>query len=543
MDGALWLLHGLRLAGVLRRWSRSVRTMKGLLLALVGSLLFLPMLLTVVFAPRIQLTTQLALTRRYGALGLFGFCVLNLILSSDERAVYFAPAEVEFLFSGPFRRRQLLLYKMASGLFSSVLVAFLMTFFFAHHAAAFLPAFVGLFLMIEELVLLSMAFGLFVSTVGAFAFSRQRKIALGVVLAAVLGAILPGGRALFAGGGQELLDRLEAAPVLRVAAWPFRPPVMAFTAERLWPDLAMWSLQGVAMLAALAIGVLALDAEYYEATAAASTRIYERARARIRGRTPALGVRTPLRLPMLPWWGGVGPALWRQLATAVRFPGRLFMLLFLHLSCLLPIIISGAGWRGLPAGVSPSAVMVFVLLASLSLVTSMLTGFDFRSDVDRMDTLKALPIPPWALVIAQVAVPTLMLTLVQAACFGLLAGLHQEMPYVIEVLVFLPPYNALLVEVEAILFLWYPNRMVPGSSMDFTLMGRQLLLLSAKMVVVGFSAGVSIAIGAVFYGLVVPSLPLTLVLTWLFLAGFVAALVPLAVSAFHQFDVARDAPP
>jgi len=501
------------------------------------------MLLTTVFAPRVQLTAQLAMIRRYGALGLLGFCVLNLILASDERAVYFAPAEIEFLFSGPFRRRQLLLYKMVSGLFSSVLVALLMTFFFAHHASSFLPAFVGLFLMIEQLVLLSMAFGLFVSTVGALAFGRQRKTALGVVLVVVLAVLLPRGRDLFSGGGRELLDRLEGSPVLRVAAWPFRPPVMAFTAERLWPELAGWSLQGLAVLAALGIGVLALDAEYYEATAAASTRIYDQARARMRGRTTTLGYRTPIRLPMLPWWGGVGPALWRQLATAVRFPGRFFMLLLLHLGCLLPILLSGAAWGGLPAAVSPGAVVVFAMLAILSLAASMLTGFDFRSDLDRMDTLKALPIPTAALVIAEVAVPTLMLTVVQAACLGLLAGLRRDTPYLLEVLVFLPPYNALLVEVEAILFLWYPNRIVPGSSMDFTMMGRQLLLLFAKLMVVGFSAGVAVGIGALFYGFLVPSLPVTLMLTWLFMAGFVAALIPLAVTAFQQFDVARDAPP
>jgi len=33
MDGALWLLLRLRLVGVIRRWGRSLRTMKGLLLA------------------------------------------------------------------------------------------------------------------------------------------------------------------------------------------------------------------------------------------------------------------------------------------------------------------------------------------------------------------------------------------------------------------------------------------------------------------------------------------------------------------------------
>ena len=167
MDRALWLLLRLRFVGFSRRWGRSLRTTKGLLLTLVGSLLYLPMLLTALFAPRLQLTAQLEMIRRYGALALFGFCLMNLILTSDERAVYFAPAEVEFLFSGPFRRRQLLLYKMVSGFWSSVLVAFFMTFFFAHHARSFLPALVGLFLTIELLVLISMGFGLFVSTIGS----------------------------------------------------------------------------------------------------------------------------------------------------------------------------------------------------------------------------------------------------------------------------------------------------------------------------------------------------------------------------------------
>ena len=69
------------------------------------------------------------------------------------------------------------------------------------------------------------------------------------------------------------------------------------------------------------------------------------------------------------------------------------------------------------------------------------------------------------------------------------------------------------------------------------------MLLFAKLMVVGFSGGVAVGIGALFYAFLVPSLPLALMLTWLFMAGFVAALIPLAVTAFQQFDVARDAPP
>ena len=336
----------LRLAGVLRRWSRGLRTIKGLLLTLVGSLLFLPMLLSTVFAPRVQLAAQLAMIRRYGPLGMLAFCLLNLLLSSDERAVYFAPAEVEFLFSGPLRRRELLIYKMVGGLFSSVLVAFLMTFFFAHHATSILPAFVGLFLMIELLVLISMAVGLFISTVGALAFNRQRKIVLGAVVVLIAAIWLPRSGAGFSGGGKELLDRLEGSTVLRVLSCPFRPPVMAFTADRVWPELAGWSLVGLAELVALGIGVLALDTEYYEATAASSARIYDQARARVMGRTTAWGYRAPIALPMLPWWGGVGPAVWRQLAMAARHSGP-----FLRAAVLAPRSSAAVDLdQGRPAG-------------------------------------------------------------------------------------------------------------------------------------------------------------------------------------------------
>src|SRR5438045_7895711 len=107
MDRALWLLLRLRFDGSRRRWSRNLRTIKGLLLTLVGLLLFLPVAIFSLLAPRFQLGAQEALIRRYGPLGLLAFCVLNLLLASEERAIHFAPAEVDFLFPGPFRRRQL----------------------------------------------------------------------------------------------------------------------------------------------------------------------------------------------------------------------------------------------------------------------------------------------------------------------------------------------------------------------------------------------------------------------------------------------------
>src|SRR5262249_34384607 len=153
-------------------------------------------------------------------------CLLNLLLTSDERAVYFAPAEVEFLFSGPFKRRQLLVYKMIAGLLSSLGLSLLVTFLFAHHAHSFLYAFAGLFLLVEFLVLISMAVGLLISTLGTLAFSRQRKIVVVVVVvvAGVAAAVLwPRGGDWMAQGPQEMFARVERSPLLNVLAWPLRP--------------------------------------------------------------------------------------------------------------------------------------------------------------------------------------------------------------------------------------------------------------------------------------------------------------------------------
>jgi hypothetical protein len=540
MDRALWLLLRLRLVGQLRRWVRNLSTLKGLLLTLVGALLFLPMVVVSVFAPRVQLAAQLALIRRHGALVLFALFLVNLVLTSEERAVYFSPAEVEFLFTGPFHRRQLLLYRMAGGVFSSVCAALLMVFVFAHHATAFLPAFVGLFLMIEEMVLITMALGLLVSTLGALAFNRQRKLLLLALATLLVIALLPRGQGPLARDAWELLDRLEQSRVIQVLASPFQPPVMAFTATTLWPELAGWSLVGLAIVLGVAMVILALDAEYYEATAAASTRIYARIRAVRRGTAMSRPVRNRLALPMLPWWGGLGPALWRQLTTAVRHPDRFGFLVLLCLwGCAPAFLVEGR--HGI--GVQHAMLLALVGLLSISMVAPMMIGFSFRADVDRMDTLKSLPIPAPALVAGELAVPVLWLSLAEMLSLCVVAGWHRDPRGLLEALLFLPLYNALLIGLEAIMFLWFPSRTVPGSTLDFASLGRQLLALTITLLFLAVVLGVSAGLGALVYYFVVSSWLVTLAVAWLTLAGWVAALLPLAVLAFHQFDVARDTPP
>jgi hypothetical protein len=159
-----------------------------------------------------------------------------------------------------------------------------------------------------------------------------------------------------------------------------------------------------------------------------------------------------------------------------------------------------------------------------------------------MDSLKVLPIEAGALVIGELSVPVLMLSLAQAICLAVMSGIRGDAACFLDSLFFLPPFNALLVEIEAILFLWFPIHITPGSTMAFTAMSRQFLFLFAKIIMAGFATGVGIASGALVYYFLYPNWTATLAVGLLAITGIVVVLFPLVVIAFKQYDVARDSP-
>src|SRR5437016_4012844 len=119
MDSALWLLLWLRFRAWLRRLTRSAGTPRGALFLAIGLLFF-----ALVIGPNIAFRVVQAEdgsaraayvrhTRQVGPLLLFAYCALTVLFASAEQGVSFTPAEVQFLFSGPFSRRQVLAYKIA----------------------------------------------------------------------------------------------------------------------------------------------------------------------------------------------------------------------------------------------------------------------------------------------------------------------------------------------------------------------------------------------------------------------------------------------
>ncbi len=539
MDRSLWLLLRLKLDARLRRGTRSFRTLKGLLLAVVGSLVFVPSIVGVLVMPRFQSAAQLSTARLYGPLLLFLYCILNVLFSSGDRSVYYSPAEVNFLFSGPYRSRQLLIYKMVGGIGAAFLTAIFMSLGLRQHAAMSIAAFLGLFLGLELLYLFSLAVGLCIATLGALAFNRGRRLVLFVVVALAASALWSIGTEVASIPPLAILQRAISSPTLTLVVMPFRPFVMAFTSERFWPDLLGWSALSLLIDGALAGLVLVLNAEFLEASASASERIYSKMKKLRTGAGWAYPISVRYDLPMFPWGGGIGPNFWRQLTTLSRTPTQLLGLGLLFLSpVLVAVLISRESSQ--PMGVAGPTL---TFCASILLLAPGMVRNDFRSDVTRMEDLKTLPIRASRMVVGQISTPLLILTLASWFTLGCLAVvIRSEYGMIATLAILVLPLNLILLLIENLYFLWFPFRPIPSNSIDIQAIGRQILLLIAKVLSLSVAATFAGAAGAFVYLVLGRNWTATVATVWVVGMGCGIGLIPPVASAFENFDVS-DTPP
>jgi hypothetical protein len=552
VDRALWLLLWLKFRGWLRRLGRNARTVKGVVLLVIGVFFFGCVLLNPIIAYFFGMADSdraesLDRTRHFSALGLFSYCALTVLFASGERAVAFTPAEVNLLFTAPFSRRQLLGYKIVASFLACLITSLFMTVFLLSRGAWPVAAYIGLVLTFEFLSLFGMAISLLINTIGARAYNLPRRLVLVGLLAVGLLVLLSLGRDLFQLGSAELLERIDQSTVFQVVLAPFNWFVHTFTALS-WRDLLANGALGLAVDLALVVVVFALDAQYLEASASASERIYARLqRIRSGGAFAAYrssGGKARFSLPSLPRWGGAGAIAWRQLTTAVRsLRGLLFFLIFFAvIVAAVPVGLSFGGEETRHPDVGRGIAIALLAMTFLSL-PSML-AFDFRDDIDRMDVLKSLPIAPAWLVVGQLLAPVLLLSVIQLGMMTVIQIIWGGVAEVLLGTVFLCwPVNFLSLGIDNLLFLWFPTRQAVAMPGDFQLMGRQMLVTLAKTLILLIAGGIALLFGIIVYLFLTDKNLVAAMLTALVvLLPFVAALVPLLVLAFRHFDVARDTP-
>jgi hypothetical protein len=544
---ALFKLMRLQGRGMFRRTLRGATTPRGAVFYAVGVLIFAVWLMSLGIAgnrPR----PALSHVRAIAPLMLLAICLLSALTSAGERAIAFTGGEVDFLFPGPFRRRQLLAYKLTKSTIANLFTALLMSVALQRYVTLWFASYVGVLLSLLFIQFVSTSLLLLAQTVTEKAFSRGRKWALaGVVLLVVLG--LRGVVGLGSANFPALAEQFGASETGKVLLAPFNVYGRVITAERIFPDMLQWASVAVLMNAALLAVVIHLDANYLEAAAGATQRRYERLR-RIRGGgAMALGRSGTVRrgLPKFPFFFGAGPIAWRQLTNAFRSArGLIVVLLMLAVICS-QLFFPTHGAKS-PAARDEAVRFLAELgpaLVMLSIFAASLMKFDFRADLDAMETLKALPLRPWAISAGQLVAPVVVLTIVHWALFAGVAttiGRSSDNHRALACLaVMVLPFNCLLFAAENLIFLIFPMRPAAVGPGDFQVLGRQIVTHAMKLIVV-IGAAVAVVFGVVAYRLAHRSLSALTIVTAVLLLGEAIALLPPMALAFARFDPSRHTP-
>lgn len=562
MDYALWLLIWLRFTGWVRRFVRGARTVRGALLLVVGLGFMSCMCINPLIAFFLRTTDDVQeaqqQVRFFGPVGLFVYCLLTVVFSSSEKAITFAPPEIDLLFPGPFTRRQLLLYKIAGMVLACLGSALFMTALLLASGVWIVAAYPGLVLTLTFVSLFGIAVGLIANTLGAHAYNRWRRVVLALVLAAVVVAGIFLLRASVDLSAPDALDQIQQIPAIQYLLLPFRWFGDTITAKT-WYGFLLNGTLALSVNLALVLLILLMDAQYLEASAIASEKFFAEVQRIRRGgafTAPLSGGKPRFRLPMPPWLGGVGPIAWRQMTTAIRSLGGVaFFLVIFSAGVLIPLAIVTSGEERATEYVGHGLVTT-LLVMSVVMLPSM-TPYDFRGDVDRMDVLKTLPIRPWAVVVGQLIAPVILMAVVQLGLLLLAQlALGGMATLLFAVLLLVGPINFLTIAVDNLLFLVFPARMGPQTAGDFQSVGRQMIQLIVKVAALGIACGTAAVAGLLLFLLTggwkvfetppanppFVALAAGVSLAAVVLLGFCTALVPLLAWAFVRFDVTRDTP-
>ena len=181
-------------------------------------------------------------------------------------------------------------------------------------------------------------------------------------------------------------------------------------------------------------------------------------------------------------------------------------------------------------------------ISYMTFLFSMQLPWAFRGDIDHMDVLKTLPVPPLGLVAGQLAGGVIMLAAIQVVVLLALIAAKGEPTVVMTAGAFLVPVDVLMLGVSNFLFLLYPVRMGQSHSADFQLMARLMLFMLLQFLILIPCLGIPAALGAVVFLASNLSRTAFAVTAWLALAAELPFIV-LAVSwAFERFDPSVDTP-
>jgi hypothetical protein len=476
-----------------------------------------------------------------------------------QRGLVFEPADVEFVFTSPFTREEVIFYRLLPHYLYAVAQSVAFFILLKSHLAH--SIIVSLCLGLLQIASFHIATGaaIFAGSISDEAHYRLKWMLLFIYLLSaalylrkawdlrLVPAVMasPLAQALF----------YPAAPLLNIGTapsvgrWAARLANHGFTETQTVLEPAGWLvLFAVAALATL-VGVLRLKADIFEASLASSTAAEER-RARLRqGRSlaaPAEHAARSFPFPQFPLWRGVGSIIWKNFVVAFRSKRQLclagfFTLIYIGFLLALRWIL----YRELAAGGELTRAElrdfdrgIAGMLAALVFFLQRAFPFDFRRDGQHLVEFRTLPVSPLAIVLAELAVPTLLCLLFQAAGIAVLF-LFAQVNLLLALLVLLG-FPAVSIALNAVWNLHYllsafrraGNQHEPAGPVA-------MVMVVALSFLIFYPAGwIAIEVGQHTFG---PSSELIATAAWLAVQYSVDALLILILAnLFQQFEVERD---
>jgi hypothetical protein len=537
MDAALTRLLILRLRGGLRQRLLQLASVRGLVFTLAfGGILWF--LIAANSSSATGLFGTAALDRQalgeqiitFMPLGMLGLSLLTVVMTTGP-TFHFSPNEINFLFTGPFRRRDLIIYKFAAYVAGVTLSSLFVTLLVQPEAGSVLPVFIATLLMLVFVQLNSAVISMAGHALEGSRFARLRW-PITALLCAVGAVTLLYAWAVPDRGIVDILSEFRHSWIGTIILIPYIVFAELYVATS-FSDLALWVLVAVAINAALLRAAILLDARTTDRALAENARLSSRWERIKQGgsfwATERTEVRSIRRAPIL---GGLGPIAARQMLNALRNSLKLVAIFAGLAACIAPVSLA----LGTPITQAQTLMIVYIFIAFIvprNLVC------DFRGDLSRMEIYKTLPIAPWRLCAGQLIVQTLLaygVTLVViASAFVFEQSVTTQVALLIAV--FGLPLTFLIYAVENTVHLLFPTKLVAMGRADFEFLGRSLVEFIAKTIFVFAAIAASVAVGFATFRMTGTTLVLPGFASWLTLT-LIGLLTLVAMQyAFRRFAV------
>ena len=539
MDAALGQLLMLRLRGGLRQRLLQLASLRGLLFSLAfGGIIWF--LIASNSSSGTNLFGTAALDRQamseqiitFMPLSMFGLSLLTVLMTTGP-TFHFSPNEINFLFTGPFRRRDLIIYKFAAYLAGVTLSSLFVTLLLQPEAAQALSVFIATVLTLVFVQLNSAAINMGGHALEGSSLAKFRWPVTAMLCAFAAVTVLYAWVAPDL-GIIELLSDFRHSWIGTIILIPYIVFAELFVAQSV-SQLALWGLIAVVINAALLRAVIALDARTTDRSLAENAKLSNRWERIKQGGSFWATERTEVRsIRRSPFLGGLGPIVARQALNALRNSFKLILVFAGLAACIAPISLA----LGAPVTEAQTLMIIYIFIAFI-LPRNMVC--DFRGDLSRMEIYKTLPIAPWRICAGQLVVQVMLAYFIALTIIASALVFEDSVTTRVALILaaFALPLTFLIYAVENTVHLLFPTKLVAMGRADFEFLGRSIVEFIAKTIFIFASIMASGAIGLFTLRKIGNSLLLPGITSWLALAVIgLMALVAMQF-AFRRFAVAE----